>query len=144
MYTAEDFTEAFEDYVRFNRELLDGISPLNSIAGVLGLGKRPGNDPGHQKFLNEMGTALKQVISDNPATDTADEIMDVIFGARKKYGEEKISPYLFAAVEGMTLELIPYISVPKAREIYEEYKKLPRSLRVPVMKQVLAALKNKQ
>ena len=141
MYTAQDFSQAFDDYARFHRELMQNISPMGGIVGVLGFGKRPGDDPGHQKFLNEMDDALKNVVAGEPDPDTAGAVMDVIFQARYNYDGDQISPYLFSAVEGMTLDLIPFLSVEKTREIYETYQRLPRTLRVPVVKKVLAALK---
>lgn len=141
MYTADDFRMAYEDYVQFNKELIDRIGPMGGIAGVLGFGKRPGNDPGHMKFLNEMEMAIKQVLEEGPDAQTAGEIMEVIFSARTVYAEEKISPYVFTAVEGMTLDLIPILSGETVQKLYEEYKKIPRSLHVPVQKKVMAELK---
>jgi len=141
MYTAEDFRVAYEDYVQFNRDLIDRIGPMGGIAGVLGFGKRPGNDPGHLKFLDEMEMALKQVAEEGPDAKTAGEILEVIFGARYKYAQERVSPYLFTAVEGMTIDLIPLLSGDAVQKLYEEYKKIPRSLHVPVQKKVMAALK---
>ena len=141
MYTAEDFRLAYEDYVQFNKELYDRLGPMGGIAGLLGFGKRPGNDPGHMKFLNEMEAAIKKVIEQKPDQRTADAIMKVIFGARNVYTEQKVSPYVFTAVEGMTIDLIPMLSESTVQELYEEYKKIPRSLRVPVMKNVMAELK---
>lgn len=140
MYTAEDFTQAFEDYARFNRELYEKIGPMGGIAGVLGFGKRPGNDPGHQKFLDEMDSAIRKVVQEKPDPETAGEIMDVIFQARDVYNGCEISPYLFAAVEGMTMDLIPLLSAEKAKELYLRYKKLPFRLRVPAMKEILKEL----
>lgn len=141
MYTAEDFRSAFEDYVQFNKDLIDRIGPMGGIAGVLGFGKRPGNDPGHLKFLDEMETVILQVIKEHPDEQTAGAIMEVIFGARKVYADEKVSPYVFTAVEGMTIGLIPMLSAQTVQKLYEEYKKIPRSLHVPVQKKVMAELK---
>ena len=142
MYTADDFKQAYEDYAQYNRDLIAKIGPMGGIAGVLGFGKRPGNDPGHMAFLNDMESVLKQVVEEKPDPETAGEIMDVIFHARTVYADEKISPYVFTAVEGMTIDMIPFLTADKVRDLYEEYRKTPRSLRVPVMTKVLSALKD--
>ena len=47
----------------------------------------------------------------------------------------------YVAVEGMTIDMIPFLTADKVRELYEEYRKIPRSLRVPVMKAVLFSAK---
>lgn len=141
MYTADDFRQAYEDYVQYNKDLIDRMGPMGGIAGVLGFGKRPGNDPGHLEFLNDMETVIRKVAEAHPDEQTVDEIMEVIFGARYVYKDERISPYLFTAVEGMTLDLIPMLSAKTVQKLYEEYKKIPRSLHVPVQKKVMAELK---
>ena len=140
MYTAADFRKAYEDYIQFNKELKANIGPMQGIIGVLGFGPKPGNDPGHGEFLKEMKTVLDQVCAESPDSVTADSIMDVIFRARETYEDENLSPYIFSAVEGLTINLIPFISLEKAQELYTQQKHIPMSLRVPVRKQLLAAL----
>ena len=141
MYTAEDFRCAYDDYAQFNKELYDRMGPMGGLTGILGFGKRPGNDPGHMKFLTEMESALKKTVQEKPDAETAEAIMDVIFYARNEYADMQVSPYVFIAVEGMSRGLIPFLTQKKAAQLYESYRQLPKNLRVPVMKQVLAALK---
>ena len=143
MYTAADFRQAFADYARFNQELFDNLSPTAGILSVFGFkSAKPGSDPGHEKFINEMKSALSEVCADNPSPAEAEAIINVIFGARNTYTEQNINPFMFAAIEGLTVDLIPYLSPEKAAQLYEQYRKeVPRSQRTPVQKQVLTVLK---
>ena len=143
MYTADDFTKALDDYIEFNKELMKDIGPMQGVLGVLGFGPKPGHDPGHAEFFNEMKSVVSEVCKETPDASTADSIMDILFGAREKYADENLSPYIFSALEGVTQELIPFISEGKAQTLYNKLKKMPAQLRTPVRKQLMKALAEK-
>ena len=143
MYTAADFRTAIDGYIRFNRKLKEGIRPIDSVLGVIGFGKKPGSDPGHEEFFREMNTAVSRVCASQPDSETADAIVDVIFQAKVRYADEGLSPFIFTAIEGQTKELIPFLSVEKAKQIYSELKKTPVGQRTPVRKQLLSELSKK-
>ena len=142
MFTAFEFRQAYSEYVRFCRELDAKTSPVGGILRVFGFNRGPANDPGHEKFYNEMQSVLKEVCSSNPDPDTAASILDVIFQARSLYADEPVSPYMLIAVEGASIDLIPFLGKEKAKELYLQYKEAnPRHRMVPVQKDILAALK---
>ena len=143
MYTAADFSRALEDYIQFNRKLMEGVTPMSRIIGVLGFGKKPGNDPGHEEFFNEMKSAIDKVCESQPDSRTADDIMDVIFKAKVRYADEDLSPFTFTAIESQTQNLIPFLSDEKAKQIYDELKHTPIKERTPVRKQLMAALESR-
>ena len=138
MYTAVDFRKAYDDYVQFNRELKAGTKPMSELLGVLGFGPKPGNSPRHEEFFREMKAAIDEVSAQKPDQVVADGIMDVIFRAKYTYADENMSPYIFSAVEGLTMSLIPFTSAGKARQLYDELKKTPVKLRTPIRKQLMA------
>ena len=143
MYTAVDFKQAYADYMQYNRELMKSQTPGSRILGFLGFaGARPGNDPGHQKFYEEMKTALNAVCEEHPDPQTAAEIIDVIFRARDLYADENMSAIMLIAIEGLTCPLISFLSPEKAKERYDSYNAAnPKSKRLPVQKDIIAALK---
>lgn len=141
MFSANDFRQAYLDYAAFNKGLYDKLGPLSGILGTLGFGYKPGRDPGHEDFLQEMKAALAQVCEQQPDPETARDILDVIFHAKDTYEEEQISPFVFSAVEGFTKDLIPFLTPEMAGALYAEYKKTPFRFRTPVYKEVLAVLK---
>ncbi|MBQ9030740.1 MAG: hypothetical protein IJ106_04715 [Parasporobacterium sp.] len=141
MYTASDFNGAYRDYVQFNKDLIESRGAFGGILKVFGFDKT-GNDPGHEKFLSEMKSAIQSVCSEQPAPYIADQIADVIFSARKTYADEGVSIYLFIAVESYAVDLIPFLSKEKARELFRMYKEEnPRRLWVPAQKTTFQALK---
>ena len=140
MYTAADFSKAIDDYIQFNRELKANQKPMDEVLGVLGFGKKPGHDPGHEEFFREMDSVMKQVCASQPDSAAADAVMDVIFRARDRYADEGFSPFIFSAIEGMTRDLIPFLSVEKAQQIYARLKKAPVEQRTPVRKELMRAL----
>ena len=139
MYTADDFRQAFEDYAVYNDELIKNTGMMGGILKVFGFGKAH-RDEGHEKFYQEMKMALEQVVKAQPDEETADAIADVIFHAKNLYPEDRVSPYIFPAIEYLTIDLLPFLSVEKTEELLKEYRKTPYRLRVPVQKQTLAAL----
>ena len=142
MISPEEFKQAYEDYIAFNKELTAGQGLLSGILGVFGLNKGAANDPGHEKFYLEMKAAMESVCEEQPDQETADNIADVIFHARYDYAEEQVSPFMFYAVESTCIDLIPFLSPEKVRQIYTRYKAdNPKSRCVPAQKKVLAALK---
>lgn len=142
MYNAQDFRQAYEDYIAYARHLSESTGFLGNILGVFGLNKGASHDPGHEKFYLEIKAALEDVCSEHPDSSTADEIADVLFSARYRYEEEPVSSLMYIAVEGAAIELIPYLSREKVSQIYRQYKAdNPKSRSVPVQKKVLNALK---
>lgn len=142
MYTAEDFKQAYADYIAYNQKLNQNIGMMSGIMKVFGFKTGPGDDACHQEFYNEMKSALEEVCEDKPDPEAAGEIMDVIFGAKVLYADGPVSPYMFAAIEGLTKDLIPFLTAEKAAQIYKLFlDTTPRKMRVPIHKEILASLK---
>lgn len=143
MYSAKDFEKAIADYMQFNREINEQASGAGTgLLRLFGFRTGPAFDPGHEKFFKEIKSALEAVCRENPDPEEAKEIMDTILGAREIYAEEPVSPYMFAAIEGLTKDLAAFLSPETAASIYRDYEaKNPKRMRAPVQKDLLLALK---
>ena len=142
MFTAADFRQAYSEYVQFCRDLNAEIGPVGSILKVFGFNKKQSMNPEHERFFKEMEAAVAEVCKNNPDADTAASIIDVIYGARYTYKDEPVSPFMFIALEGSAIDLIPYLSKEKAEELYVKYKvDNPRYSWLPVQKVIFSTLK---
>ena len=141
MYTAMDFKKAYSDYIQQHREYLANMSLTGKALDMFGFRGARGKETAFEEFYSEMKSAVKAVCDEGPDTETADGIAEVIFNARNLYADEEVQEVKFIAVEGVVLELIPFMSREKAAMICENYSTLyPKHRRLPVQKQLVKAL----
>ena len=142
MFTALDFKKAYTDYMKQYKEYMANMSLSGRALNLFGFKGKISKESGFEDFFSEMKTAVAAVCAENPDTDTADGIVEVIFNTRGLYADDEIPEVQFIAVEGTMLDLIPFMSRGKAEEIYKRYsEEYPKYRRLPVQKQLINALK---
>ena len=109
--------------------------------GIFGLGKRPSDDPCHDRFAANLKEWLEAFREEKPESAEIREVLSLIYRAPKKYPDPKSSFWMLIAVQSLTLGLIPRLSESDARSLVGEFAGLyKRWERLPVQKQILDAL----
>ena len=110
--------------------------------GLLGIGKKPADDPCHEQFANDIENALKDIASGSPNSQEAKEILLYIYSTPAAHEEPKSIYWMLVAVHGATSVLVPFLSHEDAAEVYKMYcKAFRRWERLPVQKNVCDLLK---
>lgn len=103
--------------------------------GIFGFGKRPSDDPCHERFCQRLKETLGEAERDLP------EILAYIYRAPLEHPEPKSAYWMLVAAHGFTLDLIPRLSREEAAALGKEFQKHYRRWeRTPVQEQVLSAL----
>ena len=111
--------------------------------GLLGIGKKPADDPCHEKFADDMAAALKEIAEGKPDSAAASEILHYIYSIPAEHEEPKSVYWMLIAVHGCTKELIPLLSPSDAEALRKEYGKMFRRWqRLPVQQEIFKALGN--
>ena len=109
--------------------------------GIFGIGKRPSDDPCHDRFAANLKEWLEAFGEEKPDSAEIREVLSLIYRAPKKYPDPKSSFWMLIAVQSLTLGLIPRLSESDARSLVGEFAGLyKRWERLPVQKQILDAL----
>ena len=109
--------------------------------GIFGIGKRPSDDPCHDRFAADLKEWLEAFGEEKPESAEIREVLSLIYRAPKKYSDPKSSFWMLIAVQSLTLGLIPRLSESDARALVGEFAGLyKRWERLPVQKQILDAL----
>ena len=109
--------------------------------GIFGIGKKPSDDPCHDRFASNLKEWLEAFGEEGPDSAEIREVLSLIYRAPKKYPDPKSSFWMLIAVQSLTLGLIPRLSESDARALVGEFAGLyKRWERLPVQKQILDAL----
>ena len=110
--------------------------------GLFGLGKKPSDDPCHERFANALETALRDFAACGPDSPQVREVLSHIYRAPAEHREPVSAYWMLCAVHGFTPELIARLDEADAATLFASYAKdFPRWERLPVQRQVYAALK---
>ena len=110
--------------------------------GLFGLGKKPSDDPCHNRFANALETALRDFAACEPDSPRVREVLSHIYRAPAEHREPVSAYWMLCAVHGFTLELTDRLNAADAAALFTSYAKdFPRWERLPVQRQVYAALK---
>ena len=110
--------------------------------GLFGLGKKPADDPCHERFAKALETALKDFAALEPDSPRVREVLSHIYRAPAEHREPLSAYWMLCAVHGFTLELIDRLDAEDAAALFNGYaKEFRRWERLPVQQQVYAALK---
>ena len=110
--------------------------------GLFGLGKKPSDDPCHERFTTALETALRDFAAPGPDSRQVREVLAHIYEAPVEHREPASAYWMLNAVHGFTLELIERLSTEDAAALLARYAEaFPRRERLPVQQQVYTALK---
>lgn len=110
--------------------------------GLFGVGKKPSDDPCHERFANALQAALRNFAACEPDSPRVREVLSHIYRAPAEHRKPLSAYWMLCAVHGFTLELIDRLDAEDAGALFTSYaKSFPRWERLPVQQQVYAALK---
>lgn len=110
--------------------------------GLFGLGKKPSDDPCHERFASALEKALQDFAALGPDSPQVREALAHVYRAPVEHKEPLSAYWMLCAVHGFTLELIGRLDAADAAALLASYAKdFRRWERLPVQQQVYAALK---
>lgn len=110
--------------------------------GIFGIGKRPSDDPCHDRFTENLKKFLEDFRASKPESAEVREALRYIYRAPKEHPEPKTAYWLLIAVQSLTPELISLLNGEDAAALAKEYTGIyKRWERLPIQKQILDALK---
>ena len=137
-HSMQQLTALYENYLD---EALKVELARKPGEGIFGIGKRPSDDPCHDRFAADLKEWLEAFGEEKPDSAEIREVLSLIYRAPKKYPDPKSSFWMLIAVQSLTLGLIPRLSESDARALVGEFAGLyKRWERLPVQKQILDAL----
>ena len=109
--------------------------------GIFGLKGGPSDDPCHDRFADELRALLDQYASEEHRPEEVREVLSYIYTVPLAHREPKSAYWMLVAVHGLTLVLVEALDPASAAALRRRYATdYPRWERLPVQKQVLAAL----
>ena len=110
--------------------------------GLFGIGRKPSEDPCHDRFLAALEAALQAFSAQKPASDEVRAVLSLIYRMPSEHREPLSVYWMLNAVFGLTTPLIPLLNPSDAAALRAQYDAdCPRRERLPVQKQIARALK---
>ena len=135
----EEIRQLYADYLEQVRRAEQSRKPLE---GYMGFGRRLGTEPCHGEFAQALEALLREIDDRAPDSGEVREMLEYIYRAPQEHRKPLAVYWMLIAVHGPTVGLIERLDRKDVQELWTEYKKLyQRGDRLPVQKQVLAALK---
>ena len=136
--SVEDLTALYDGYLA---EAMQAEQERKPFDGLLGFGKKPADDPCHDRFVTGLKTWLDDFFASKPESTAIREVLQKIYRAPKEHPEPGSIYWMLIAVQGLTTELIPMLNPTDAAAPAEEYGAIyKRRERLPAQKQILEAL----
>ena len=134
----QQLTALYESYLDEARKVELSRKPGE---GIFGIGKRPSDDPCHDRFYGELEKLLKAFAEEKPSSEDIRDVLDFMYRVPCDEEQPQSAVMPMNAVHSLTLELAERLSAGDAEALLEQYKKdYPRSRRFPVHKNVIKAL----
>ena len=110
--------------------------------GLFGVGKKPSDDPCHERFASDLETALRDFAAQEPDSQRTREVLSYIYRSPAEHKKPASAYWMLCAVHGFTPELTGRLNKEDAAALFTQYAKdFPRWERLPVQQRVYAALK---
>ena len=131
----EDIKCLIENYLKEVDDVLRSARPFD---GILGLGKRPADNPCHGIFIDNVGKAVAEVKDSEEAFAVADELIR----ANENYDCSMMTSLSMTAAQGHILKLLPLLTSEQKKELKVYFDKhIPKRKRLPVQEELYRALK---
>lgn len=139
MPAAQEIEELYADYLEQFRAQNSERGPGQ---GIFGMGVGPGDLPCHGQLLEKLKALLSDIAGRGaPSGEVRDALEVMLRDPAPLQGGAAAAYWTLLAAQGLGLELVGLLSCADAAELYARYKSdYPRFKRLPVQKQVLAAL----
>ncbi len=128
-------------YDRYFEEAAAAERNRKPMDGLLGFGKKPQDDPCHDRFLDSVRDWLKDYSDTSPESSSVRDVLSRIYFISDGLEQSGSAYWMLFAIHGLTLDLIPFLSSEDAAALKDRYaRSFPRYTRLPVQKQVFKAL----
>ena len=135
----DEIKQICSDYIAAAEKVENERKPAD---GLFGMGKKPADDPCHDRFAEKLGDALKEIASCCSGSSEAKEILSYLYRLPKEHTEPVSIFWMLNAVHGLTLPLIDCLSHEDAVYLRKQYTSdYKRWERLPVQEDVVKALK---
>ncbi|MCR5089506.1 MAG: hypothetical protein K6C08_08350 [Oscillospiraceae bacterium] len=113
--------------------------------GLFGFGKKPADDPCHDRFVADLEAMLTEFGETAPSSEETAGVLRRMYEAPRINREPQSAYWVLLAVQKLTLPLIERLDSEDTAKLLEYYRKAyPRRERLPVQDQILAALKKQK
>lgn len=110
--------------------------------GLFGFGKKAADDPCHDRFVLALENWLKEFAASSPDSSSVRNVLTFIYKTHAENRNYQSVYWMLIAVHGLTRSLIPLLNPADASTLLSEYSSaFPRYVRLPVQKEIMAALK---
>ena len=119
----------YDDYIADVKQLIANRKPTD---GLMGFGKRAGDDICHGRFADRIGQKLNEIAQASPSSEEACAVIRFVFETPSEYKKDSLAYLMLLAVQGLTEVLIPFLSKEDAAalssifsDLYPKYSYLP-------------------
>lgn len=141
MDTAAELQCLYSDYLKEMKQL---SAQRRLFEGILGFGKKPGKDICNRRFYDQVDQLVSGLADSYPDEVEAEAVVETLLHSeeRAKLSSNNDAKWMFIAIQGHALKLIPFLSPKAARELLTWYQKAYRPYQLmPVQRDVITALK---
>ena len=130
----------YADYLADVEKLIAARKPTD---GLMGFGKRAGDDICHERFADRLEAELNNIAKASPTSGEAYAVMSVVFKAPSEFRNDSLTYWMLVAVQGLTDGLIPFLTEQDAQKLSELlYDLYPKHSFLPVQKKIAAHLRS--
>ncbi len=138
MNEVEELRSVLQEYAEAVQRVEGSKRPFD---GVLGLGRRPSDDPCHGVLEEKTAALMQRAEEETHAPEEYDGLVSALLRAGKAYVGPGYARLALIAVQRHALPLIPRMSPEGRRELLTWYEaSYPKRERFPTQKQLIAAL----
>ena len=113
--------------------------------GIFGLKGGPKDSPCHDRFIEDLAGALKDLSASGAGPEEIREVLSYLYRAPLENKNQKSAYWMLLAAHGLTFDLIDCLTPEGAAALYDRYAEdYPRWERLPVQKNVLSRLKDRK
>lgn len=110
--------------------------------GLLGFGKKAGDDPCHDRFASRLEQEFNALASAAPSSETVSAVLLFVFNAPNEHRDLRLAFWMLQAVSGLTEKLVVFLSPQDAAALELRFSELyPKRIRLPVQQKIAKLLK---
>ncbi len=141
MQELDALRDCYQSYLTYTRTLRRNAFPL---AGALGFGGGPKDDPGHMRFYEEAKERAEALLAASPSPQEAGEAVRLMLRAEEEHQDNDLAVWALMAAQRHTIPLIGLLTKEDAGALLLWYRRrYPRHKRLPAQEEVLQALKKR-
>lgn len=131
----------YENYFLAVEEAERNCKPTD---GLFGMGQKAADAPCHGYFEEDLTAWVKDFAEQNPSSEAVCGVMRYMYTVPQEHQDSKVAYWMLLAVQGTTIELVPYLNVQDAKKIRDFYADTyPRAQRLPMQKTLYEAIEKR-